>query len=302
MKRNKQRYKSQLLRASEIHQFAVLDPLDIAATERIRNAFYSTMNETAFQRDPFSVLTDIAIRWNHSVNYLIVGECDGYSGGALETHLFSDDVALENWYGIMMEPVPINFQRLQHFLSDSKVSNTKIDDHILRINAAFSNDTAYGNEHRHKTMDLRVPDLEALAKAEHKNIDDIAHWIKYQIGSARDLPISHRPGFVTVTVPAMNAMDIHKTLVSGHRVFSNMDRRGAIDVLQVDTEGFDAAVVRNYVSWSKVHSVLPMFIQFEHHILYKYFPNELVSLRQFMVQNGYQCIEYGGDTRCYLRN
>ena len=301
--RSEQQYDSQTLPFNESY-IPFINSNDIAATKRLQRTFYTKMKETAFRANPFAVLTDITSLYNDTVNYLIVGECDGYSGGELESYLFSDnkyDRPLRNWYGIMMEPVPINFQRLEQFLNESKVPNSIIDDQILRINAGFSNDTEYEQVDSHKTIDLRVPDLDLLGKAQGKKKEDIAHWVKYQIGSVRDQPILRKSWIVKLTVPAMNPMDIHQALVLDRKVYSGMARHGIIDVLQVDTEGFDATVVRNYVSWSKQYSIRPMFIQFEHKILFKYFPKELDSLRRFLIRRHYECVKKGGDTLCYLK-
>ena len=278
--------------------------IDREETEKIRNEFWSMMNATEFRGDPFSKLADItAVALDPTINYLIVGECDGYSGGSLEQYLFSDRVALGDWHGIMMEPVPTNFQRLQQFLDESKVHNDKIDRQILRINAAFSEDTEFEVVDHDKTITLNVADLEAMAKmaeANGKSLDDVAHWIKNQVGSVRDLGIFNRPGFKKETVPAMNAEDVHRALVEHQKVYERMDRGGIIDVLQVDTEGFDAVVVRNFVSWSKMYSVRPMFVQYEQKIVAQSFPEELKELKLFLEQHGYDCMD-GGDSRCYLR-
>lgn len=271
---------------------------DLKSTAAIRQMFWTAMNETDFRSDPFLELTKAASAMESTVNFALVGACDGRAG-ALEKYLFADAFALRDWHGLMMEPVPINFKRLEQFLEESDASSTIIDDQILRINAAFSKDTHYDVIDNQKTIKMRVADLEALAR--DKDIDDVEHWVKFQVGSVRDIAITKSEWMKTIEVPAMNPGDIRRELVRQKRVYDNMDRRGVIDVLQVDTEGFDAVVVTNFVSWSKEFSALPMFIQYETKILTKYYPEELESLKNFLAQNGYQCIAAGADAHCYLK-
>lgn len=240
----------------------------------------------------FGQMMNLSIKYETTISYLIVGACDGSSGN-MEHQIFKK-YKLGNFYGILLEPSPLNFGKLKEKLKNFEFDQHEAKNQLMIINAAFSDNTNYGNNDTNKKfVQLQVIDVHKLARFNNVSADEIAHWKKYQIGTLLSIKNKWSQFRKNVSVEAVNSMDSRQQLVQNENMHQRMDRKGVIDAIQVDTEGFDAVVVRNYILWSLDYNngMLPMYIQFEHKIIGKFYPQKLILLNLFLRQHGYELIE-----------
>jgi FkbM family methyltransferase len=172
------------------------------------------------------------------------------------------------WRGIMVEPVPYVFARLR--------GNYDGFDGVILENVAIAD------------QEGELP-FYHLAQVSDRERDGLPQWYD-GIGSfSREAVLNHAslvPGLedrlVCVQVPAMT----FESLCRKHGV-------ERVDLLLVDTEGYDHEVLRN-VDWN-VHR--PRLVVYEH---YHLAPADRAAARAELVALGYEIKEEGFDTWCLL--
>jgi FkbM family methyltransferase len=172
------------------------------------------------------------------------------------------------WRGIMVEPVPYVFERLR--------ANYAGFDRVLLENVAIAD------------RDGQLP-FYHLARAGNREREGLPQWYD-GIGSfSRDAVLNHVslvPGLedrlVCVQVPTLT----FDSLCRKHQV-------QRVDLLLVDTEGYDDEVLRN-VDWD-VHR--PRLVVYEHYHLAL---ADRARTRAALEALGYEAIEEGFDTWCLL--
>lgn len=95
------------------------------------------------------------------VNFVLVGACDGTHDKTIRDRFLPN----ENWNGVFVEPITMNFKDLNKFLADNKVESRSIT-----IQAAVT------DECKTPTVPMKV------AKYEEKD-PNLPHWMRREIGS-----------------------------------------------------------------------------------------------------------------------
>lgn len=190
------------------------------------------------------------------VFFVQVGSNDGLQGDPIHDLIVSRD----SWTGIFIEPIDFLFQRLRKNYGEAE-------------RFIFEN-VAIGTEKGSKTFYY----VSAKAKTEL----DLPYWHD-QLGSFEKSHITKMlgeqmtPYIVEEDVECLPLQDV-------------LDRNGvkAIDLVHIDTEGFDYKVL----SQLDLTRYKPSVILFEHHLL----PDEeFVAARKLLHGAGYRLVQYGND-------
>ena len=196
-----------------------------------------------------------AIGSKPAVFFVQVGSNDGVQGDPIHDLI----VSRENWSGIFIEPIDFLFQRLRKNYGEAK-------------RFVFEN-VAIGTEKGTKTFYY----VSEKAKSEL----DLPYWHD-QLGSfdrdhiTRALGDQMSPYIVEADIECLPLQDV-------------LDRNGveSIDLLHIDTEGFDYKVL----SQVDLARYKPSVILFEHHLLSD---DEFFKARKLL--RGYRLLQYGNDT------
>jgi len=191
------------------------------------------------------------------VFFVQVGSNDGLQGDPIHDLIAGH----ENWSGIFIEPIDFLFQRLRKNYGEAE-------------RFVFEN-VAIGTEKGSKTFYY----VSEKAKAEL----DLPYWHD-QLGSfdkahiTRALGDQMGPYIVEEEVECLPLQDV-------------FDRNSveAIDLVHIDTEGFDYKVL----SQIDLQRYKPSAILFEHHLLSD---EEFFAARKLLRGTGYRLLQYGNDT------
>lgn len=191
-----------------------------------------------------------------AVFFVQVGSNDGLQGDPIHDLI----VARENWSGIFIEPIDFLFQRLRR--------NYGAAERFIFENVAI------GSEKGSKKFYY----VSEKAKSEL----NLPYWHD-QLGSfdkdhiTRMMGEEMRPYIVEEDVECLPLQDV-----------LDRNRVNTIDLLHIDTEGFDYKVL----SQLDLGRYKPSVILFEHHLL----PNdEFDKARKLLRGNGYRLVQYGND-------
>lgn len=198
-----------------------------------------------------------AVGHKPSVFFVQVGSNDGVQGDPIHDLV----VERENWRGIFIEPIDFLFQRLRKNYGDAE-------------RFIFEN-VAIGTEKGIKKFYY----VSEKARTEL----DLPYWHD-QLGSfdrdhiMRALGEQMIPYIIEEDIECLPLQDV-------------FDRNGveAIDLVHIDTEGFDYKVL----SQIDLQRYKPSAILFEHHLLSD---DEFAGARKLLRRNGYRSIQYGNDT------
>lgn len=191
-----------------------------------------------------------------SVFFVQVGSNDGVQGDPIHDLI----VSRENWSGIFIEPIDFLFQRLRKNYGEAE-------------RFIFEN-VAIGTEKGTKTFYY----VSEKARTEL----DLPYWHD-QLGSfdkahiTRALGEQMSPYIVEEDIECLPLPDVF-----------DRNRVEAIDLIHIDTEGFDYKVL----SQLDLERYKPSIILFEHHLLSD---EEFVSARK-LLRGAYRLLEYGNDT------
>lgn len=192
-----------------------------------------------------------------SVFFVQVGSNDGVQGDPIHDLIISRN----GWRGIFIEPIDFLFQRLRKNYGEA--------------NRFVFENVAIGTEKGSKTFYY----VSEKAKSEL----DLPYWHD-QLGSfdkahiTRALGEQMSPYIVEENIECLPLQDV-------------LDRNGveAIDLVHIDTEGFDYKVL----SQLNLKRYKPAVILFEHHLLSD---DEFDQSRKLLRGAGYRLLEYGNDT------
>ena len=198
-----------------------------------------------------------AVGGKPSVFFVQVGSNDGVQGDPIHDLI----VSRESWRGIFIEPIDFLFKRLRQNYGEAE-------------RFVFEN-VAIGTEKGSKTFYY----VSEKAKVEL----DLPYWHD-QLGSfdkghiTRALGDEMSPYIVEEDVECLPLQDV-----------LDRNRVDAIDLIHIDTEGFDYKVL----SQLDLKRYKPAVILFEHHLLSD---EEFVKARQLLRGTGYRLLQYGNDT------
>ncbi len=191
-----------------------------------------------------------------AVFFVQVGSNDGLQGDPIHDLI----VARENWSGIFIEPIDFLFQRLRRNYGSAE-------------RFIFEN-VAIGSEKGSKKFYY----VSEKAKSEL----NLPYWHD-QLGSfdkdhiTKMMGEEMRPYIVEEDVQCLPLQDV-----------LDRNRVNTIDLLHIDTEGFDYKVL----SQLDLQRYKPSVILFEHHLL----PNdEFDKARKLLRGNSYRLVQYGND-------
>ena len=196
-----------------------------------------------------------AVGQKSRVFFVQVGSNDGLQGDPIHDLI----VERPGWCGIFIEPIDFLYKRLR--------SNYGEDERFIFENVAI------GTEKGSKKF---------YYVSEKASELDLPYWHD-QLGSfdrdhiTRALGEQMLPYIVEADVECLPLQDV-------------LDRNGvdAIDLVHIDTEGFDYKVL----SQIDLKRYKPSVILFEHHLLPD---DEFASARKLLRTNGYRLVQYGND-------
>lgn len=179
-------------------------------------------------------------------------------------------VLRHRWRGVLVEPVPYVFERLQR--------NYAGRDHLTLENLAIAAQEG-------------TADFWCLAKTE----DPLPPWYD-QIGSfSRDNVLKHRD-----LVPGQPIPDIEQRIVAlkvpciGFEALCRKHGLLKLDLVHIDTEGYDYEVIK-LIDFA-AHQ--PSVLLYEHKHLSD---TDRIACRERLEQHGYDCLTVGADTLCLRR-
>lgn len=114
-----------------------------------------------------TLLSDIFEKEGAMVNFALVGACDGTNDYTIRERFLPN----EHWQALFVEPISLNFEDLNQYLLDNKVSGRS---HTIKA--------AVTNECKSATIIVKTPDVD-------KTTEDISqpHWMRRQIGGIVDI-------------------------------------------------------------------------------------------------------------------
>lgn len=197
--------------------------------------------------------------------FVEIGANDGENHDHLRPFILT-----RSWSGIMVEPVPYVFARLQ--------ANYRGHERISLENAAITD------------HDGRMPFFH-LAQAGTDDRHTLPEWYDALGSFSRDVVLSHAGAIddlesrlVEISVPTLT----FASLLAKHSV-------GKVDLILVDTEGYDAAIIDGI----DLAQVRPSLLVYEHYHLE---PRERAACRERLEDAGYLTMEEGFDTFCVRRD
>jgi FkbM family methyltransferase len=193
--------------------------------------------------------------------FVQIGSNDGEQLDPLRRHILR-----RSWRGVMVEPVPIVFERL--------VANYGRRDRIALENVAIA-DRAGELPFHH------------LAPVEDFEAEGLPRWYDALGSFRRDVVLSH----------ADRIPDIHERLVTTAVPCTTFDALctkhgiGRLDLLHIDTEGYDFEILKS-IDWSRWR---PLLLIYEHLHLSL---DERAACQSFLADQGYGAMEEHMDTWC----
>jgi FkbM family methyltransferase len=204
-----------------------------------------------------------AIGNKSDVFFIQVGSNDGVQGDPIHDLVISR----QSWRGIFIEPINFLFRRLRNNYGD--------DERFVFENVAISN----------KKEIRKFYYVSEKAKTEL----DLPYWHD-QLGSfdrghiAKMLGNEMSPYIIEENVECQPLQDV-----------LDKNKVEAIDLLHIDTEGFDYQVL----SQLDIKRYKPSVILFEHHLLSD---EEFIKARKLLRRTGYRLLQYGNDTLAVRRS
>ena len=120
-----------------------------------------------------TLLSDIFEKEGATVNFALVGACDGTNDNTIRNRFLPN----EHWQALFVEPISLNFEDLNQYLLDNKVSERS---HTIKA--------AVTNECKSPTIIVKTPDVD-------KTTEDTSqpHWMRRQIGGIVEInpDVSH---------------------------------------------------------------------------------------------------------------
>ncbi len=221
----------------------------------LRSGYRLLPRDLRAKRRTFAQVLDVFARSRETVFFVQIGSNDGQTSDPLH-----DLIVRDHWSGIMVEPVPSNFERLRAT-------------HTGRHGLIFEN-VAIGE--REGRLDFwRVGDTSGDLPVFHD-----------QIGSlSRDAVLQNLD-----SIPDLESRLI-RDQVDCLRLATLLERHGVerIDLFHVDAEGFDAVILEQ-LDLDRFH---PEIILWEHK---KLAPGDRKRCRRRFERHGYYCTEEFGDT------
>jgi FkbM family methyltransferase len=199
-----------------------------------------------------------------SIFFVQVGSNDGVQGDPLHNLIAKN----ERWMGIFIEPVEFLFERLK--------KNYQHADRFIFENKAVGTEKG------------KMKFYYVSEKAKANLGDSLPCWYD-QLGSFdKDHILKCLGGRIE---PFIIEQDIESV-----RIQEIFDRNGVkkIDLLHIDTEGFDYKVL-SQINFSKYR---PLVVLYEHMHLSA---DEKEKARSMLRVFGYACVEYGGDTLAIMK-
>jgi len=197
------------------------------------------------------------------VFFVQVGSNDGVQGDPIHDLV----IAGKNWRGIFIEPINFLFCRLRQNYGDSE-------------RFVFEN-VAIGT--RSETKKFYYVSEKAKSEAE------LPYWHD-QLGSFDKNHITRMLG--DQMIPYIVEADVECQPL---QVILDRNQVDTIDLLHIDTEGFDYQVL----SQVDLKRYKPSVILFEHHLLTD---DEFFKARKLLRRNGYRLLQYGNDTLALKRS
>lgn len=206
-----------------------------------------------------------AVESPSDVTFMQVGAFDGVSGDPIHEYVTRYD-----WAGLLIEPQPYYFQRLQDTYADQEG--------ISLFQGAVARNEG------HKTLYV----------VDNPEADDLPDWAGQIASFDRDTLLSHaaeRGG----SIPDLEARIHQETVRVMHpmNLLKQSDLLG-VDIIQIDVEGFDAEVVLML----DLNAIQPRIIHFEHKHLT---PGDYNAAVEFLTSHGYRIAQSWPDTVAYMR-
>jgi FkbM family methyltransferase len=236
--------------------------LRVELAHRLRHSTLGTLARDLYRwrtpdpaRNPISLVLEALSQSVKQVFFVQVGSNDGDHDDPLRPYILSD-----HWRGLMVEPVPYVFQRLQ--------ANYRSRPGLILINAAIGPRDG-------------VADFFSVAESS----EDLPDWYD-QIGSwSMEHILKHEgsiPGLrdriVSLSVPSLT----FESLCDTHQV-------GHIDLVHIDAEGYDFEIIKSI----DLARHKPLLVMYEHKHLTR---DENGLCRQHLRQHGYDILDVGWDT------
>lgn len=191
-----------------------------------------------------------------NVFFVQVGSNDGVQGDPIHDLI----VSRQSWSGIFIEPIDFLFQRLRQNYGQA--------DRFVFENVAIG--TEKGSKKFYYVSEKAKRELELPYWHDQLGSFDKAHI-------TRALGDQMAPYIVEEDIECLPLQDV-----------LDRNRVGAIDLIHIDTEGFDYKVL----SQLDIKRYKPSVILFEHHLL----PDEeFVKARKLLRSTGYRLLQYGND-------
>lgn len=190
------------------------------------------------------------------VFFVQVGSNDGLQGDPIHDLI----VSRESWSGIFIEPIDFLFQRLRRNYGDAG--------RFIFENVAIG--TEKGSKKFYYVSEKAKSELELPYWHDQLGSFDKSHI-------TRALGDQMSPYIVEEDIECLPLQDVF-----------DRNRVDAVDLLHIDTEGFDYKVL----SQLDLKRYKPSVILFEHHLLPE---DEFVKARQLLRSNGYRLLQYGND-------
>lgn len=194
------------------------------------------------------------------ITFLQIGAFDGIACDPLRKYLVRYD-----WKGVLLEPQPTPFRKLQKVYSDRQ--------NIYLVNAALD----------HQDGKTKLFILEG---------DDLPNWSKGMASFSKENILRHE-----YLIPSLqeHVNEIVIDTISFHTLFNkfNIDK---LDLLQIDTEGFDAEIIKMF----PFHLLKPSIIHFEAKHIEK---SQLECLLDLLIRNNYNIAwDRGEDMMAVLKD
>lgn len=197
------------------------------------------------------------------VFFVQVGSNDGVKGDPIHDLI----IGRKSWGGIFIEPVDFLFRRLRKNYGDA--------DRFVFENVAIG--TEKGSKKFYYVSEKAKDELELPYWHDQLGSFDRNHIIRI-FGDEMS------PYIVEENVECLTLQDV-----------LDRNRVCAIDLIHIDTEGFDYQVL----SQIDITRYKPSIILFEHHLLSD---EEFVKARKLLRRTGYRLLQYGNDTLAIRRS
>lgn len=229
------------------------------ALARVSNLFGYEVKPHLSHAAPSIDILDLAIRDLMSrqpdIFFLQIGAHDGVSYDPINSY-----VRQFHWKGLLVEPQPAIFKKLTENYGGEK--------QLLFENSAVAQHD--GMIELHCFENASAEDHASMLASTHK------HYLQFNGDS-------HRGALKTIRIPALTL----DSLLSKHRI----DR---IDLLQIDTEGFDFEIIK-MIDFNRIK---PEIIHFENNFLNRFQKSECSRI---LSTQGYSLLNLGIDTVAYLQ-